>query len=119
VIYAQVLPGTAATNGQLFLGTAAFVVVNAAVSIWVARSGRSVESVVLAFGFRVLVNAGLVVAADWFLARGGGGLNLANTLFFVFLLSLLTLLHDRYRPFYEHRFSTDQADHKPVAGRSQ
>jgi hypothetical protein len=104
VIYAQVLPSATATNAQLFLGTAAFVVVNAAVSIWVARAARGVESAVLAFGVRVLMNAGLVVAADALLARHQGHLDLTNALFFVLLLSLLTLLDDRYRPIYERRF---------------
>jgi hypothetical protein len=105
VIYAQVLPGTDATSSQLFVGTAAFVVVNAAVSLWVARAGRGVEPVLMAFGFRVLMNVGLVVLAGWLLARGDGAIHLANTLFFVLLLSLITLLDDRYRPMYEMRFS--------------
>ena len=59
----------------------------------------------MAFGFRVLVNVGLVMLAGWLVARGGGELNRANALFFVLLLSLLTLLDDRYRPIYELRFS--------------
>jgi hypothetical protein len=104
VIYSQVLPGTEATAGQLFLGTAAFVVVNAAVALWVARAARGVEPALVAFGLRVLLNVGLVVLAAWLLARGGGELNRANALFFVLLLSLITLLDDRYRPVYELRF---------------
>jgi hypothetical protein len=105
VIYSQVLPGTETTSRQLFLGTAAFVVVNAAVSLWVARSARGVEPVLVAFGFRVLMNVMLVVLAGWLLARGDGDLNRGNALFFVLLLSLITLLDDRYRPVYEMRFS--------------
>ena len=105
VIYSQVLPGTETTSIQLFLGTAAFVVVNAAVSLWVARSAGGVEFALMAFGLRVLMNAGLVVLAGWLLARGGGAIHLANALFFVLLLSLITLLDDRYRPVYEMRFS--------------
>jgi hypothetical protein len=104
VIYSQVLPGTETTNGQLFLGTAAFVVVNAAVSLWVARSARGVELGLMAFGIRVLMNVALVMLAGWLLALGDGEINHANTLFFVLLLSLITLLDDRYRPVYEMRF---------------
>ncbi|WP_433727646.1 hypothetical protein ACQP2Y_12940 [Actinoplanes sp. CA-051413] len=102
VIFSQVLPGTEATNGQLFLGTAAFVVVNAAISL----STGGTRPAVVAFGVRVLMNAGLVVVADQLLARADGQLNLLNALFFVLLLSLLTLLDDRYRPLYEDRFPT-------------
>src|SRR3954447_1469245 len=65
VIYAQVLPGTRTTSSQLFLGSAAFVAVNVAVSLWVARSARGVQLAVKAFGLRVLMNTGLVWAAGW------------------------------------------------------
>jgi hypothetical protein len=109
VIYSQILPGTGATSGQLFLGTAAFVVVNAAVALWVARSARGVEPVLMAFGLRVLMNIGLVLLAGWLLARGDGEINRANALFFILLLSLITLLDDRYRPLYEMRFSAGHA----------
>jgi len=115
VIYSQVLPGTEATSRQLFLGTAAFVVVNAAVSLWVARSARGVEPALVAFGIRVLMNVGLVVLAAWLLDRGGGELNRANALFFVLLLSLIILLDDRYRPVYEMRFSSARTTSVPTA----
>jgi hypothetical protein len=114
VIYAQVLPGITATTGQLFLGTAAFVVVNAAASIWAARTARGVRSLLTAFCLRVLMNAAIVVAADWLLTRDDGRLNVATTLFFVLLLSLLTLLDDRYRPVYESRFGIDRPAVQPV-----
>jgi hypothetical protein len=105
VVYAQILPGLSATPGQLFLGTAAFVVVNAAVALWVARAGRGIESVVLAFGARVIMNVLLVLLEAWLLPRAGGGLDRGAALFFVLLLSLLTLLDDRYRPLYQARFA--------------
>ncbi|HEY6596977.1 MAG TPA: hypothetical protein VI011_23165 [Asanoa sp.] len=50
-----------ATSLQLFLGTAAFVVVNAAIGPWVARGARGAEPVLLAFGARVVLNVGLVL----------------------------------------------------------
>ncbi|MET0417421.1 MAG: hypothetical protein ABW022_15525 [Actinoplanes sp.] len=103
VIYSQILPGTRATPGQLFLGTAVFVVVNAAVALWVARSGRGIERALVAFGVRLLGNAGLVLLAGWLLGRERGALNDAAALFFVLLLSLLTLLDDRFRPVHEIR----------------
>jgi hypothetical protein len=91
------------------------VVVNCAVSLWVARSARGVESMLMAFGFRVMMNVGLVVLAGWLVARGGGELNRANGLFFVLLLSLLTLLDDRYRPVYEIRFSPADLADRPTS----
>ncbi|HEU4421451.1 MAG TPA: hypothetical protein VFR67_02795 [Pilimelia sp.] len=113
VIFGQVLPGRQSSDLELFLGVAVFVVVNAAISLWAARRSRSVESVLLAFGSRVLVNVGLVILADWLLRREEGELNEANALFFVLLLSLLTLLDDRYRPVYEARFAAAAATPGP------
>jgi len=110
VIYGQVLPDRQSTAFELFLGIAVFVVVNAAISLWVARRSRTVESVLAAFGLRALLNAGLVLLADWLLAPGGG-LNSGNALFFVLLLSLITLLDDRYRPVHDVRFA------RPAGGR--
>lgn len=112
VIYSQVLPGTEAGSVQMFVGTAAFVVANAAVSLWVARSARGVERALPAFAMRVLMNVAMVWAAGWLVARGGGELSEPHALFFVLLLSLITLLESRFRPVYEIRFAA-----APAAGR--
>jgi hypothetical protein len=114
VIYAQVLPGRQTSNMQLFLGVAVFVVVNAAVSLWVARGARGVESILLAFVVRALMNVGLVALAGLLLGRGRGELPLGNALFFVLLLSLITLLDDRYRPVYQVRFPEAGSGHRPA-----
>jgi hypothetical protein len=105
VIYGQVLPDRRSTDAQLFLGIAAFVVVNAAISLWIARRSRSLDSALLAFGARVLLNAGLVLLSAWLLGRGDGEINRGIALFFILLLSLITLLDDRYRPVHEVRRS--------------
>jgi hypothetical protein len=106
VIYAQVLPGLRASNLELFLGVSVFVVVNAAVSLWVARGGRGLESILAAFGARVLLNTILVVLSGWLLGREQGEINIGNAIFFILLLSLITLLDDRFRPVYDVRFAT-------------
>jgi hypothetical protein len=103
LIYGRILPGRRSSDLALFIGVAAFVVVNAAVGLWAARRGRGTESVAAAFLARVLMNAGLVLVAQWLLHRIGGDLNLAIALFFMLLLSLITLLDDRYRPVLESR----------------
>lgn len=103
VIFGQVMPDRRSTEVQLFLGIAAVVVVNAAVSLWVARRGRSLDSALAAFGARVLLNVGLVLVSAWLLGRGGGELNRANALFFILLLSLITLHDDRFRPVHDMR----------------
>jgi hypothetical protein len=103
IVYAEVLPGVRSTNLQLFVGLGVFVVLNAAISLSLARGVRGTDSMLLAFSLRVVMNSGLVLLADALLSRRGGGLNLAAALFFVFVLSLLTLLDDRFRPAAEVR----------------
>ncbi|WP_433306566.1 hypothetical protein ACQP2F_21145 [Actinoplanes sp. CA-030573] len=105
VIYGQVLPGRSSTDLQLFLGIAAFVVVNAAISLAIARRGGSLDSVLAAFGARLVIDVALVVGAGWLLGKAGGGLNVGNALFFAALLSLLVTLDDRFRPVSQVRFA--------------
>ncbi len=45
----------------------------------------------------------LVFVADLILGRGRGDLALVDTLFFIFLFSILTMLYDRYRPIHDYR----------------
>ena len=109
VIYGQVLPGRRSTDLELFLGIGVFVVVNAAISLAVARRAGSVESVAASFGLRVVANVGLVVGSSWLLNRFGGDLNLGVALFFAVLLSLLVTLDDRFRPVEQVRHAAAQS----------
>ncbi|MEU8818258.1 hypothetical protein [Actinoplanes sp. NPDC048796] len=101
VIFGELLPDLRSTGLELFLGVAAFVVVNAAVTLGIAGTSLKAATMAGAFAARLVLNAGLVLVAAWLLGRGD--LNVGATLFFVVLLSLLTLLDDRYRPAYESR----------------
>jgi hypothetical protein len=103
VIFGQVLPGVEASEFEVFLGIAVFVVVNSAIGLWSARRGYSWDSAALSFGVVFATNVGLVVVANLLLIRRDGDLRLVDTLFFVFLFSILTMLYDRYRPVYEYR----------------
>jgi hypothetical protein len=106
VIYGELLPERRTTSLQLFLGVAVFVVVNAAISLWIARRFRTLQSIVAAFGARVVLNVVLVLLAGWLLGRTGGDIDPGIALFFVLLLSLITLLDDRYRPVAQVRFAS-------------
>ena len=105
-IFAQTLPGVDASNLELFVGTAAFVVVNAALVLAAARRAVSIESLFVAFGVRLVVNVVLVVAAWRLLLGRRRPRHRATTLFFVMLLSLITTLHDAWQPVHAHRVRT-------------
>jgi hypothetical protein len=103
VIFGQVLPGVEASELEVFLGIAIFVVVNSAIGLWSAKRGYSWDSAAKSFGVVFATNVGLVIVANLLLIRRDGDLRLVDTLFFVFLFSILTMLYDRYRPVYEYR----------------
>src|SRR5215204_3736634 len=105
VIYGMVLPDLDSSSTALFLGIATFVVINAALSLAVSRRSWGVDSAILAFGARVLANVVLVLLAGWLLGRDEGSLSVGDTLFFVGLISLITLLDDRFRPVADFRFA--------------
>ena len=107
VIFAQTLPGLEASNLQLLVAVAVVIVVNAAFTLAMARRSRSVESLALAFVARSVANVALVAIAAWLLPRGDGELNIAPTLFFLTLISLLTTMHDRWYPVYASRVAAE------------
>jgi hypothetical protein len=109
VIFAQVLPDVRASDLQLFLGVGVFVVVNAAIVLALARRAATVESLLVTFLVRVVMNVALVAVAEWLLDRRPGDIDVGDTLFFVFLLSLLTTLYDRFQPVHAHRVEIQPA----------
>jgi hypothetical protein len=109
VIFAQQLPGLQASNLQVFVGVGVFVVINAAIVLALSRRQVSAESLAVVFAFRMVVNVALLLAADWILVRGRGDIDLSNAVFFVFLLSVLTTLFDRFQPVHAWRRDAETA----------
>jgi hypothetical protein len=103
VIYGRVLPGVEASDLELFLGIAVFVVINSAIGLWSARRGYGWDSAAVSFAAVFATNVALVFLADLLLSRREDDLRLSDTLFFVFLVSILTTLYDRYRPVNQYR----------------
>jgi hypothetical protein len=103
VLFAQILPGIRSSEVQLLVGTAVLVLVNAAVVLIAARRAVTTESLVVVFVVRLVVNGALVLLAEWFLGTAPGDIHAGNAFFFLFLLSLLTTLHDRFQPVHAYR----------------
>jgi len=111
-IYARILPGLEVSDLRMFVGIAVFVLINAAISIAVARRAGSREGLAAAFGARVAVNVGLVLVAR--LLLGSSALDLSPTVFFVLLISLLVTYHDRFAPVAAVRAEHDATDPEPA-----
>ena len=109
VIFGQTLPGMEASNVQLFVGVGVVVLVNAFFTLALARRAVSIESASLGFVARMVANVALVFLADWLLGREGGDIDVSTTLFYLALISLITSLHDRYRPVLATRVMAERA----------
>lgn len=112
VIFASILPETELSSLTLFSWVAVFVVINAAVALYVVRRNWSTESVLVSFGARLVLNLGVVVLLDAVLSLTS---SFRDVLFFLFLFSVLVTLYDRYRPVYELRRRVLPASSGPAA----
>jgi hypothetical protein len=97
IIFAQILPEVRSTNLQLAIGMAIIIIINTALSHWLARRGTHWRSIIREFIVMTIVNFGIVLAFDLLLPRYNGSINLFNTLFFILLLTLNVTLYDRYQ----------------------
>lgn len=95
IIFAQALPGSRLTAGQLAAGAALIIVLNTALSHWLARRGVGWKNAV--GQFIAMAAANLTIVAGFQLLAGPAGLDDAAAAFFVLLLSLIVTLFDRFR----------------------
>jgi len=116
VIYGEVLPGVEASSLQIFVSIAGFAIVNSALGLWTARRGHSWDSAAVSFAIVFAVNVVLVGIAALLTTRGPTGLQIDDTLFFVFLFSFFTMLYDRYRPVYDYRVDAAKAETAAKSG---
>ena len=103
--FGQVLPGVQASNLQLAIGAALVVIVNTALSHWLARRGFGWAFSLWQFIALAVVNLVLLLVYALLRTRFDDPVSVANILFFVLLLTLLVTLYDRYRQVYLMRFS--------------
>lgn len=100
VIFGQMLPDFTGSSTSLFIGVGITVAINASLTLAAARRRWTVQSTALAFAGRLAMNVGLATVANLVL---GARLDGYETLFFLTLISLVTTLHDRWRPVHAVR----------------
>ena len=100
VIFASILPETELSSLALFIWVGLFVLLNTAAALYVVRRNWSTESVLAAFGARLVLNVGILGVTDVVM---GVESSFRDAIFFLFLFTVLVTLYDRYRPVYEFR----------------
>lgn len=111
VIFANILPTVQAHPLRIATSCAALIIINSAIGLHSARRGGRIESVLLTFLAEAGLNIALVVAAALIL-RPSERFFLTSGFFFIFLLTLVVTLYDRYRPILDIRAAGDL---RPVA----
>jgi hypothetical protein len=111
IIFEQVAPDARLSTGQIAVGAAVLVVINAALSAVVVRRYRRPESILVALAIRAAVNCGLVLALVALLTTGEP--NKVAAIFFALLLTMIIGLHDRYWGVHEARIA--EASTQPLA----
>lgn len=111
LIFAQVLPNTRATSVQLAAGAAVVIVLNTAISHWLARLGIGWRN---ALGqFIVMAAANFTIVAAFQVFPGAQDLDDAAVAFFILLLSVIVTLFDRFNEVYLARFHPGEEEEKP------
>jgi hypothetical protein len=110
--FAQVLVGVQATDLELVAGVAFVVVLNTALSHWLARRGFGTAFTLQQFIVLAGVNSLLLLLYTIMRRTLGDPVSIMNGLFFVLLFSLLITLFDRYRQVYLMRFSKHETAHQ-------
>ena len=106
VIFGLMLTGGTANPLRIVVGVAIFTVINAAVSHWMARRGRSWRLLAGELVTMLIVNLVIVLvleALDRWLGISSARTPFGMTLFFSYLLTLVIVLFDRYRTVYKAR----------------
>lgn len=111
LIFAQVLPNTRATSVQLAAGAAVVIILNTAISHWLARLGIGWRN---ALGqFIVMAAANFTIVAAFQVFPGAQDLDDAAVAFFILLLSVIVTLFDRFNEVYLARFHPGEEEEKP------
>lgn len=100
VIFSQMLPTMEPTPFQVSVSVSILVVLNTILTEWIAHQRNSWHSMVRQFSATALLNAGLSVIFIWLLPVRMSTAPLANTFFFVLLITLLVTYYDTFRPSY-------------------
>jgi hypothetical protein len=110
--FAQVLVGVQANDLELVAAVIFVVLVNTALSHWLARRGFGTAFTLQQFVVLVGVNSLLMLVYTVFRRTIGDPVSILNALFFVLLFSLLITLFDRYRQVYLMRFIKRETAHQ-------
>lgn len=103
IIFSQILPGVKAGNIEIIITVVFLIISNTLASFLSGKNKGSWKSALREFLGVMTLNFALIYVGVIFLQNENRSFNVPITMFFLFLLSIMITLYDRYRPFYEGR----------------
>lgn len=107
-IFGRVLPGIHFSTVRLAAGIVVIVVLNTVITEFIGRHGMSFDTAMQEFVGVALANFLIVLGYHLLFRRGDGSLHPGATIFFLFLISIIISLFDRYRPIYLRRLEAER-----------
>ncbi|HYJ12814.1 MAG TPA: hypothetical protein VEW66_04445, partial [Thermomicrobiales bacterium] len=98
-IFSQILPGLEIGATELTVGVGVLVAVNSAISEWLGRRGYGWENMVREFLVIGAINFGIVFGYRLITQGEDTVIPAAATIFYLFLITVLVTLFDRYQPY--------------------
>jgi hypothetical protein len=107
-IFGKVLPGIQFSNLRLAIAVVVIVILNTVITEWLGRHGMSFDTAMKEFIGVAAANLAIVLVYHLIVRRGEGSLQPGATIFFLFLVSIIIALFDRYRPIYLRRLEAER-----------
>lgn len=117
IIFGQILPNTDIGGLQLTLGIATVIIGNMFVSEFLERRKFAWRNAITQFLAMLTLNGLIAVLFIAVMPFTSGKLGRGDLLFFLFLLTLLVMLYDMYRPIYRKRLAESDlrvVDNEPI-----
>jgi hypothetical protein len=102
-IFTNIFPGLDTTFVRVLIGVAVIVILNALVSHMLIKSTRFKIDIFNSFLAMFVINVFSLIFYITVIASIDG-INLIEVLFFAYIITLITVLHDRFKPYYLARF---------------
>lgn len=107
-IFGSVIPGVEFSNLRMIVSVVVIVVLNMVITEWLGRHGMSFDTAMREFVGVALANMIIVLGYHLLFRQGDGSLHPGTTVFFLFLVSIIIALFDRYRPIYLRRVEAER-----------
>ena len=104
IIFAQVFPNFRGTNLEVFTGVTLIILVNAVFSYMIMQSSRFNNALASNFFLMFVVNTFAALTYAKIMVGRDNQVSFLVVMFFAYILTLITVLYDRFRPYYNERF---------------